>query len=835
MSLGFAAVIAWLPAAGAQAYDDGPMCALDTQAVHPSPSSPHEALTSEPVEELFCSSRGFASNSRDSEVLPERATPTAGRNALGRARELSQAGRHTEALLQLEVVSNAFPRLTDRVELLRADVLLASGEHRAARLAYEAARQSVDDAVVVHARVGRVRAMLAADHRDAERELSMLFRRYPELPNEHELRFELGQLHERAGNVRSAVGAYRRIDLLHPGTTWAGRAREKLTALEASGARVRAMTRVQAVERAERLVRGGPFPLAREALTDLDGAEGMTVELRGRVNLMKARMARVEGRWEDARRHMAQGRSESTPEDEAQAEARADRAADMASAAISRQRADAERRIASLKRRQPYGRLPSARLMNIVRIGARAGLADVVDEVVMTLRRRELPWGVRHDLAIAASGVASDEHIAALMGSVAGRPGSLGVSAAYHNARALERLGRLGEAERAYLDVVERDRSGTRWYAMWARQRLWTVRASMLGVCGAEPECNAATANGEAPTPTPEDGTLLASTGPVPAPPRPRRAEGTAAEGSIPPTPSLEAPDLDALADSLTALAVAEADTFPWFGRAEDLLRLGETEAAGEELYQAYLAWREARGRRIPRAGLVSVCRGADRPRTFTSFALRRDRRTLPADSRETIADVAEALGELGTTVGFSGWHRAGERPRAYAPMVEVAATRHGLDPNLLFAIMRVESVYQRRIVSYAGAIGLMQIMPRTGAHIASAMGKTDYTTADLLDPEVNLDFAAWYLASLIERFDGHLPLAIASYNGGPHNVRRWLRGHAVTMPMDAFLEEIPFTQTHRYVRRVLTHYAAYRGQQSLPMTSLDTTLPQVGVDRLAF
>ncbi len=160
---------------------------------------------------------------------------------------------------------------------------------------------------------------------------------------------------------------------------------------------------------------------------------------------------------------------------------------------------------------------------------------------------------------------------------------------------------------------------------------------------------------------------------------------------------------------------------------------------------------------------------------------------------------------------------------------------RHGLDPNLLFAIMRVESVYQKDIVSYAGAIGLCQIMPRTGQLIAAARGKDDYTAADLLDPETNLDFAAWYLRSLIERFDGHVPLAIASYNGGPHNVRRWLEDHAREMPLDAFLEHIPFDQTHRYVRRVLTHYRAYRAQQGLPMIALSTTLPAPGIDPVAF
>jgi soluble lytic murein transglycosylase len=128
-----------------------------------------------------------------------------------------------------------------------------------------------------------------------------------------------------------------------------------------------------------------------------------------------------------------------------------------------------------------------------------------------------------------------------------------------------------------------------------------------------------------------------------------------------------------------------------------------------------------------------------------------------------------------------------------------------------------------------------MQIMPRTGRLIADSVGREDYDTADLLDPETNLDFAAWYLSSLLERFDGRLPLAIASYNGGPHNVRRWMRDHYEHMTLDAFLEEIPFDQTHRYVRRVLTHYAAYRAQENLPMERLTLSLPEPQTDTVAF
>ena len=79
------------------------------------------------------------------------------------------------------------------------------------------------------------------------------------------------------------------------------------------------------------------------------------------------------------------------------------------------------------------------------------------------------------------------------------------------------------------------------------------------------------------------------------------------------------------------------------------------------------------------------------------------------------------------------------------------------------------------------------------------------------------------------------LPLAIASYNGGPHNVRLWMRNNSADMPLDAFLERIPFKETHRYVRRVLSFYALYRAQKTLPVAQLSVELPRLAPDELAF
>jgi soluble lytic murein transglycosylase len=284
----------------------------------------------------------------------------------------------------------------------------------------------------------------------------------------------------------------------------------------------------------------------------------------------------------------------------------------------------------------------------------------------------------------------------------------------------------------------------------------------------------------------------------------------------------------------LAPLIAQHGSAYPWLARAADLVQLDLYEDAADEVGEAYLAYRDARGDLRLRAGVDAVLTGSAPARHMAVGPLRRDRLALGPIARDELASIAELLGDPGVALRLREERRE-LRPRAYESDVEAAALKYGVDPNLLFAVMRVESTYHRQIVSYAGAVGLMQIMPRTGRLISRELGVEDFDTIDLLNPRTNLEFAAWYLGSLIKRFDGRLPLAIAAYNGGPHNVRVWMSGYPQTMPLDAFLERIPFDQTHRYVRRVLTHYAAYRAQQNLPMMKLSVELPKIERDTVAF
>ena len=155
---------------------------------------------------------------------------------------------------------------------------------------------------------------------------------------------------------------------------------------------------------------------------------------------------------------------------------------------------------------------------------------------------------------------------------------------------------------------------------------------------------------------------------------------------------------------------------------------------------------------------------------------------------------------------------------------------RHGLrydvDPFLALGVMRQESVYRQWALSATGAIGLMQVMPRTGSRIAARMGDPTYSPDVLSDPSTNVRYGCWYLGQLLDRFGGAWPLAVASYNGGPHNVSAWLAPFGDQIRMDDFVETMPYAETRDYVKKVTGWYMAYvdlYGQEDdrvrIPMT----------------
>jgi soluble lytic murein transglycosylase len=139
---------------------------------------------------------------------------------------------------------------------------------------------------------------------------------------------------------------------------------------------------------------------------------------------------------------------------------------------------------------------------------------------------------------------------------------------------------------------------------------------------------------------------------------------------------------------------------------------------------------------------------------------------------------------------------------------VEAEASEFGVDPLLLAAIVRQESVFDVEALSPAGARGLAQLLPSTAALMARGLDVSFYPEW-ITVPDLNLHLGAAHLAELLRRF-GRVDAAIAAYNAGPMPVRRWLLRPEVSDP-DRFIELIPYVETRGYVRSVLRNRELYR------------------------
>ncbi len=148
--------------------------------------------------------------------------------------------------------------------------------------------------------------------------------------------------------------------------------------------------------------------------------------------------------------------------------------------------------------------------------------------------------------------------------------------------------------------------------------------------------------------------------------------------------------------------------------------------------------------------------------------------------------------------------------PKGFEKEVIETSKTFNLDPFLLFALIREESRFDPKALSRVNASGLTQIMPRTGRIIAKQHNIKGYKTVSLLDPKLNIHMGASYLSDMIRLHKGDVFLALAAYNAGPGNVRKWIRkrGYSDT---DEFVENIPLKETRHYVQKVMGSYWQYR------------------------
>lgn len=145
-----------------------------------------------------------------------------------------------------------------------------------------------------------------------------------------------------------------------------------------------------------------------------------------------------------------------------------------------------------------------------------------------------------------------------------------------------------------------------------------------------------------------------------------------------------------------------------------------------------------------------------------------------------------------------------------YADLVNQVAQEYGFDPLLLFSIIRQESLFEGFVHSTAGARGLMQIIPSTGASLAGQLGwPSGYDDEDLYRPNVSIRLGTFYLATNRQLLGGDLYAMLAAYNGGPGNAALW-KDLAGNDP-DLFLEVVRFEETRQYIRNIYEIYTIYR------------------------
>ncbi len=148
---------------------------------------------------------------------------------------------------------------------------------------------------------------------------------------------------------------------------------------------------------------------------------------------------------------------------------------------------------------------------------------------------------------------------------------------------------------------------------------------------------------------------------------------------------------------------------------------------------------------------------------------------------------------------------------RAGFPTVAVPANEIA-NWTVIHAISRQESQFDRKIVSRAGARGLMQLMPGTARETAGFVG-LPYAASSLDDSSYNIQLGSWYFGRLMDRYQGSYPLAVAAYNAGPGNVNKWLVANGdprQTGDILGWIEAIPLTETRGYVQRVLENAVVY-------------------------
>ncbi len=163
--------------------------------------------------------------------------------------------------------------------------------------------------------------------------------------------------------------------------------------------------------------------------------------------------------------------------------------------------------------------------------------------------------------------------------------------------------------------------------------------------------------------------------------------------------------------------------------------------------------------------------------------------------------------------------------PLAFQDSFQRASDAASIPSTWAYGIARSESLFMRDIRSSAGAIGLMQLMPATGKQVARSLKLPYSGLATLTDPDANIRLGTTYLSQMAERYGGNRVAATAAYNAGPHRVDRWLPEQG-SLDARIWIENIPYNETRKYVRRVLAAETIFHWRMTGEMRRLSDALP---------
>jgi soluble lytic murein transglycosylase len=694
-----------------------------------------------------------------------------------RARSLLAIGRHAEAREALRGLLRELPHLRDLVLYLRGEAFFGLGLHREAAERFRDAARSKGSRWIYRSWQRRAEALLAGEaHAAAAEEYRHILRTQASSPRRPSWELDLALCLEALGERKQAAEMLQRLWLQRPETPAAERARKELDRLLAAGLRLRPPTLPQHLARVRALRREKRYSEVRAEIGRLlELPEASRGELRATLLLELAQSELRAARPAAA----LEALEKLAPQASRTSKARP-------SLAIRRLQANALGRLGRAEEGVllllPIGDHPRAKV-SPGRVGELRRAADyladhgrhaaalaIEERLIRGAGKRRLPAETAFRLAWL--GYRAGELTAALprLESWAMRAGrKLPDFSLYWRARFHARAGRPLEAEALFRELLAKHPHT--YYGILARSRLAEAGKLKLkpGSCAGK---------------------------------WPKRDQ-TAARQEVAPL--------------LASLTARHGELFPALRRVRTLWSLGMLADARRELrlIAIEVAWIASRGR--PRGWLErpSVERlWRDGPLERRRFGAReRAIAKLGVALRHPIAAVLDAAGvsyfgyQLGATDDDPERRR---HPRAYAELTIKVAERFKLDPNLIWAIMRTESSYRLDVISRVGATGLMQIMPLTGRRIAAAMKLAGYEHSQLFEPETNLTMAAWYLHALSNKFRGQIRLIAAAYNGGPHHVARWIDMRGKGAELDEFVEEIPFSESRRYAKKILRLLCLY-------------------------